>query len=468
MRLHSLSGRYRRLAGAGASLVVLVSMTALTAPPASAATTIADADDVTSPIDIKQVATASDAVNVGITITAYEGFTSRDGVFTVAFDTDSDGNVDGSVFVEDFDVDGSFTATLNAGPSSVVPVAHEGDTVHGDDTMTIVIPRNLIGGAAVTDVEVLATAASLAKDFAPNTPVLRGAAATRVAGVDRIETAIRSCFAGADTADAVVLVRSDEYADALAGGPLASVNDGCLLLTPSGGLDPRVLAEIDRALPPGGTVYLLGGELALSATVAQAVTSAGYQAVRYAGANRFDTALAVAQQGLSNPSVLFLADGLGFPDALAAGAVASFQGAAVLLTQGSTLPASVSAYLATRQGAAMYPIGGPAAIALPGAPSVTGVDRFDTAAKVASAFFSPPFEVGVASGRSFADALAAGANGLGPVLLTERDSLPAATATYLDSAAASAVTVYGGTAAVSDAVLAQVGTLVGGGGVFLQ
>ena len=51
-----------------------------------------------------------------------------------------------------------------------------------------------------------------------------------------------------------------------------------------------------------------------------AVKAAGYTTVRYAGADRFDTSLQVVQQGLGNPTTIFLTTGANFPDALSAGA----------------------------------------------------------------------------------------------------------------------------------------------------
>jgi hypothetical protein len=64
---------------------------------------------------------------------------------------------------------------------------------------------------------------------------------------------------------------------------------------------------------------------------------------------------------------------------------------------------------------------------------------------------------GVASGESFPDALAGGTHIAlqgGPLLLTLRDSLPAAVATYLATRATERVVVYGGTNAIAAAVLA--------------
>ena len=82
------------------------------------------------------------------------------------------------------------------------------------------------------------------------------------------------------------------------------------------------------------------------------------------------------------------------------------------------------------------------ALVVPASPAVAatttrlgGTDRYDTAAKVSKQYFASGVPVAyVASGESFPDALAAGpaaAAGGGPVLLTQKDGIPPATATEL-------------------------------------
>jgi putative cell wall-binding protein len=105
----------------------------------------------------------------------------------------------------------------------------------------------------------------------------------RASGADRIETAIEisnATFAAANaddanagderqgpsssrhdrrvTANAVVLARSTDFADALTGTPLAAEAGAPILLNPPGGLDARVLAVIQRISAAGGTVHLPG------------------------------------------------------------------------------------------------------------------------------------------------------------------------------------------------------------------
>jgi putative cell wall-binding protein len=87
---------------------------------------------------------------------------------------------------------------------------------------------------------------------------------------------------------------------------------------------------------------------------------------------------------------------------------------------------------------------------------LAGTDRYATAAAISRSSFAPGVSTAyVASGASFADALAAGpAAGLagGPVLLTAPNDLPDATATELARLQPDQVYVVGGTGAVSSAV----------------
>ena len=72
---------------------------------------------------------------------------------------------------------------------------------------------------------------------------------TRIAGQDRGATAVAasvSAFPVSHVASAVVLARSDQFADALAGGPLAAANHGPLLLTSPATLDQ---ATVNRDQP---------------------------------------------------------------------------------------------------------------------------------------------------------------------------------------------------------------------------
>ncbi len=203
---------------------------------------------------------------------------------------------------------------------------------------------------------------------------------------------------------------------------------------------------------------------------------------RLAGNDRYATAAAVAQDSFpAGPvPVVYVTTGEGAADALAAGPAADVSGGPVLLVGRDAVPSATRAELTRLRPQRIVVLGGTAAVsdavvtALQTSTTGTvtrqaGADRYATAALVATtAFPAPVARVLLATGAGSADALAAGAAGArtdSPVLLTTRDRLPASTVAALVSLRPRDITVVGGPAAVSDALLAQLGAYAVGGSV---
>lgn len=377
------------------------------------------------------------------------------------------------------------------------------------DTMSV--PANVSTPAAFTPINPAAKSAG-EPAFQPNVKDH----VVRIAGTDRLGTAIeasQSHWAAANApgahAHAVVLSRSDQFADALGGSALAAKVGGPLLLTQTSGLNAAVQAEIQRVLGPGDgvkTVYVLGGVQALSPNVANALSALHYKVQRLAGDDRFSTAVAIANQITgpgSAPDYILLATGENFPDALAAGAAAGSinahdgKSAVVLLTNDAVMPGSTASYLEpllarTNLGTGgskpanfveLDTIGGQAEKAasshwIPvGYQSgaffaMKGNDRYETSFKVAQYFFGSADSVGLATGTNWADALSGGAEmGTedGPLLLVDpKAGVPGLTARWLNQNAGQFVQteIFGGTQAVPGSVDKVAGGLVAGiGGV---
>lgn len=329
----------------------------------------------------------------------------------------------------------------------------------------------------------------------------------RFEGLSRYGTGVavsEAAFGTDGSASAVVLARGDAFADALAGIPLAKAKNGPLLLTQGGpdaaALTPVVKDELTRVLPADGqhTVYILGGVGAVSQAVENQVTGLGYQVVRLWGQSRYDTALAVATdpRALNNPGEIVVARGDDFADALSAGPFASNADrdshgvpAAIVLSDGTGPGAAltgatadyVAGKLADRD---VVAVGGGAAAAvakLSGSAghytAIVGVDRYDTATRVAAAGWSngslPPSPMsamfaGIATGQSYADALTGGAFMAlvnGPLLLTPTTPGVVAPATLAalqaDSGSLLQVAVFGGSGAVKDSTVTQIYSTVG-------
>ncbi len=315
----------------------------------------------------------------------------------------------------------------------------------------------------------------------------------RLAGANRFATSTavsESLWATAgdpvdqrDHASAVVLSRSDTFADALSGSALAAAKGGPLLMTPPASLNSTTKAEISRVLgtDPAATVYLLGSTGALSLAVENEIKAMGYTTVRLAGTNRFATSIAIAEAITPNPDLVLAATGMDFPDALAAGAAAgsfdtpgSSVTAVVVLTANTTLPAETKKYLddaTTNPDTVVFGIGGQASTAVaPYNPTeIVGINRYETALLTAWSFFGGEFVAGVATGSNWPDALSGGAllaSLNGPLLLTPSTSatLNGDTRFFLDTESGTITVgvIFGGTGAVPAAIDGQVGSWISG------
>jgi putative cell wall-binding protein len=310
----------------------------------------------------------------------------------------------------------------------------------------------------------LVAATSLAPPSAsPRTSTGQGTL-TRIAGASRIATSIaisNTSYPSAHSAGAVVLARADEFSDALAGGPLAARFQGPLLLTPTTALTPDLRTELQRVAPVGAVVYLLGGVDAISADVEADVKTAGFDPIRVAGVDRYDTAVKIAGI-LGDPPSIFEVDGTTFPDGLSAGPAAALSHGAMLLTDGSLAAPETAAYLALHPSQTRYAVGGPAAAADPTAHRLVGANRYETSVIVARELFAAPSVVTLASGAVFPDALSGGPAsallGAPLILVPPTGPLPAPVQSYLDTASNTVLSalLFGGTAAVSTAVATMI------------
>ena len=98
------------------------------------------------------------------------------------------------------------------------------------------------------------------------------------------------------------------------------------------------------------------------------------------------------------------------------------------------------------------------AAAQPPPARLAGPDRYATAAAVVEATFDQATTVYVATGEGFADALAGGPRAAldgAPILLVQREAIPAPTATELARLQPQRIVILGGPGAVSDAVRQQ-------------
>ncbi len=193
---------------------------------------------------------------------------------------------------------------------------------------------------------------------------------------------------------------------------------------------------------------------------------------RIAGENRYETAVAASQLGYpEGADVVYVASGVNYPDGLAAGPAAAVQGGPLLLTDPATSPGVVLDEIERLSPSRIVIVGGTSAISA-GVESamgdladtvdrIAGADRYETSRLIAEyAFGEGAGTAFIATGRSFPDALTAGAAGgaIGaPVLLVDglATDLDAATSATLDALGTTRTLVAGGDAAVSNGIYAD-------------
>lgn len=297
----------------------------------------------------------------------------------------------------------------------------------------------------------------------------------RLAGADRIETAVeisQDTFTSATTA---LIARADLYPDALAGNYLAGAEQAPILLSHTGDVPAETLAELDRL---GVTdVTLLGGTSALSQDVQDELEAAGLTVNREAGTDRYKTAAEIATSQdaagigeVDGARTAILATGERFPDALTGGPLAYAGSHPILLTPTASLGADAAGALEALEIEHVIILGGTAAVSQAAEDAVeaagmtterlAGATRYSTATEIAewaiaNAGFSNT-HVDVATGQNFPDALTGGPHAgenTAPIILAN-DGNTAEAEAFLESIAATVAEghIFGGTAAVSAAV----------------
>lgn len=173
---------------------------------------------------------------------------------------------------------------------------------------------------------------------------------TRLGGIDRYETSVKIADQiGVKTGTPIVLAYGENYPDALSISSIAAEMQYPILLVQKDGLSDAVKNEIAAIKPT--KVYIIGGEGVIGATVesqvAQITSLDKANIVRIAGADRYETSLAVAQYFNLSGNVC-IATGNNFPDALAGSVYAANHNAPIILADGS-LSDQVMNYLKTRK-----------------------------------------------------------------------------------------------------------------------
>ncbi|BCB05776.1 cell wall-binding repeat-containing protein [Bacillus sp. KH172YL63] len=187
---------------------------------------------------------------------------------------------------------------------------------------------------------------------------------------------------------------------------------------------------------------------------------------RLAGSNRYATAVEISKEGWGESHTVFLARGDSFADALAGVTLAYEKNAPILLTEKNRLSTETKREIERLQAEEVILLGGSSAISLEVEDElksiqlitkrVSGKDRFDTARLIAEELNLKPKKAIIAYGKNFPDALSIApyAARMGyPILLTDKDSLPNSTKSFLENVNQSIV--VGGEGVVSNSILSE-------------
>ncbi|HLQ70259.1 MAG TPA: cell wall-binding repeat-containing protein, partial [Bacillota bacterium] len=208
---------------------------------------------------------------------------------------------------------------------------------------------------------------------------------TRLRGKDRYRTAVSVSKEGWKKSDTVIVARGDEYADALAGVPLAKKYNAPLLLTQPNKFNAATKKEIARL--GAKKAYFLGDKKAISKKIEKELKGMGVKVERVAGSDRTETAYRIAQK-LTNGATskqAVLVNGYDFPGALSVASYAAREGMPILLTQDNRLPKATKKAFNELNVSKTTVIGGKKVVSskiassVPKAKRVSGSDRFGTA-----------------------------------------------------------------------------------------
>lgn len=286
----------------------------------------------------------------------------------------------------------------------------------------------------------------------------------RIEGSTRYDTSIEVSKQGWKTGsvDKVILASGQNFADTLSGVPLASEWDTPILLTPSNRIFAKTITEIKRL--GAKEVVILGGEAAVSENVVKTLKNEGLSVERIKGANRYETAVAIADElsgGSSGKAIV--ASGVQFADTLSIASIAAQEGLPILLTKGTKLSSATKKALSSLEVNESIVLGGKEAISeaveqeLPGVTRISGINRYETNIAILEEFGVQSDAIYVASGRDYPDALS------GAVLAAKNDSavvlvhriVPEVVSSYLLNEEVDTINIFGGTEAVSDTVKAE-------------
>ncbi len=289
----------------------------------------------------------------------------------------------------------------------------------------------------------------------PETPAQTPKATTRVAGADRINTAVEVSKKYYKSAETVIIANYEKFADSLSASALSKTLKAPILLVKKDQLDSVVAQEIKRL--GAKNVVVIGGEQ----SVDKAKNSLSkYNLQTIAGSDRYETSAKIAQEIIKRTGTTqaVIASGETFADALTVAPLANKNNMPILLVQQNNIPKATQEVLKQIKNTII--VGGEKTISnqvankLPNPTRIAGANRYETAKKIYEYGFKDRKEVNIANGTNFADSLVIGSIDC-PILLAESNEVPESTKQAIKDSKFEKVNVFGGENSIDESVVKE-------------
>ena len=289
----------------------------------------------------------------------------------------------------------------------------------------------------------------------PSTPAEQQKTTTRVAGADRINTAVEVSKKYYESAETVIIANYEQFADSLSASALSKALKAPILLVKKDQLDSVVAQEIKRL--GAKNVIVIGGEKSVDKTKD---SLSQYNVRTIAGSDRYETSAKIAQEiiKLTGTKKAVIASGEVFADALTVAPLANKNNMPILLVQPNNIPKATQEVL--KQIEEVIIVGGEKTISkevenkLPNPTRIAGANRYETAKKIYEYGFKDRKEVNIANGTVPADSLVIGSIDC-PILLVESNEIPEATKQAFEESKFEKVNVFGGENSISESVVKE-------------
>ncbi|MSB17295.1 leucine-rich repeat protein [Finegoldia magna] len=289
----------------------------------------------------------------------------------------------------------------------------------------------------------------------PETPAQTPKATTRVAGADRINTAVEVSKKYYKSAETVIIANYEKFADSLSASALSKALKAPILLVQKDQLDSVVAQEIKRL--GAKNVVVIGGEHSVDKTKN---SLSRYNLQTIAGSDRYETSAKIAQEIIKRTGTTqtVIASGETFADALTVAPLANKNNMPILLVQPNNIPKATQEVL--KQINKTIIVGGEKTISnqvankLPNPTRIAGANRYETAKKIYEYGFKDRTEVNIANGTNFADSLVIGSIDC-PILLAESNEVPESTKQAIKDSKFEKVNVFGGENSIGESVVKE-------------